>query len=207
MTPTGETYANWSTPNVRVYRQPKSALLIAIVCLVFFPLMTAAGVALPPMNPDGSFARPVLAAIVFGCFWGGWSVSSVYLPIAYLRVRLYTSDVVVRQVGVVRSRTVALAAITRAVWRGWPARGSLVLYTTDSRLVVRFGNYTDPGELAALFRAALPPQVQDRYERFESTSVPASQAFRLRRDREKRRSDALLPIVGLGLVALAFWDP
>jgi len=182
-------------------------LLIGLVGLVFFSFLIGLTVTLPQLEPDSPVAYSILFATICACVFGAGSVGSIYLLVAFQRRRLSTSDEIVRYVGVVRRKAVPLAEITRAVWGGWPVGGRLMLYTNGERLVIQFGNYTDPGDLASFFRAVLPIEVQERYERFESTCAPATEAFRRRQGREDRFFIVLLPLLGLGLVVLAFWDP
>lgn len=208
MTPTSEASASWDQPDVQVYRRPKAHLVVGVVGLVFFSFLTGAGIALPLLNPDGSFARPVVWAIICGSVGVGFTALSAYLLLAYRRTRLYAAVTAIRHVGVFRSQTVSLTEVRRAVWRGWPVGGgSVVLHAAGRRLSVHFGNYADPWQLAAFFREGLPPAVQQRYERFEAANVPDSRAFRRRQDREERWLISLLPAACLGLVALVLWDP
>jgi hypothetical protein len=189
-----------------MYRYPKLCLPVAIVGLAFSAVMIGMGVALQLLNADGSLSQAVLAIVCVGVF-GGFSLLSLYLLLAYRRDRFITSDKAIRHDGVLRSTTLPLAQIYRAVWRNWPRGGSVVLYTSYDRLAVHLGNYESAGELAAFFRESLPARVQERYERFESNFVPDSKTFHRRQDREQRLFIALMAVVVVGLVVLAYWDP
>jgi hypothetical protein len=175
--------------------------------LVFFPLATAGGIVVPLVNPDGSFARPILFAIISGLFFGGWTLLSVYMLVACRRERVYASGEAVRSVGVFRSKTVLFAEVSRAVWRCRPRGGSVVLHTAEGRLAIGFANYEGGKELAAFIRAALPTELQTNYDRYESTNVPASRVFQDRQRRDRRTAAVLQPVLGVALLALAFWDP
>jgi hypothetical protein len=182
-------------------------LVLSLFCLVFFPLVTIGGVAVTLANPDGSFARPVPFAIVWGIFFGGWSILSLYMLLACLRERLYRSSEAICSVGLFRSRTVLFADVTRAVWRCWPGGGSIVLHTEEVRLAVGFANYAGGKELADFLRKSLPDGVQVNYERYESTNAPGSAAFQRVRERNRRTAVWAGPIIGLAFIALAAWDP
>jgi hypothetical protein len=191
---------------------PKLCLPLSLFGLVLFSVGTGVAIALPWLVPDGPVSpvlsiSPGLFATISACFLGSFALLALYLLLACLRTRLTTADGVIHHVGVFRSRTLLLAEITRTVWQGWSKGGGLVLYTTDDRLVVHFGNYTNGWELAAFFRTALPAEVQERYERFEAAWVPGSEAFRHRQDREQLFFIGLLPVIALGLAVLVFWDP
>jgi hypothetical protein len=195
-----------SLPSERMYRYPKVCLPVGLLGLAFSAVMIGMGVALLLLNADGSLPQTILAIVCVGVF-GGFALLSLYLLLAYRGDRFITSDVAIRHDGVLRSTTLPLAHITRAVWRSWPRGGSVVLYTTCDRLAVHLGNYESAGELAAFFRENLPAEVQERYERFESYFVPDSKTFHRRQDREQRFFIGSMAVMGAGLVVLAFWDP
>jgi hypothetical protein len=194
-------------PEVWVYKLPKSYLVLGLFGLIFFTLATVGGVALPLVNPDGSFTRPVEFAIVAGLVFGGFTLLSIYMLVAYRRERLYVSSAGIRAVGVFRSRAALFAEVARAVWRSWPRGGSIVLHTAEGRLAIDFANYEGGKELAPFLRATLPTDVQSNYERYESTNVRASVAFQQLRERNNRTAAWMLPVCGLALIALAVWDP
>src|SRR5262249_33928900 len=194
-------------PDVRLYKLPKSYLIISLLGVVLFAAATIGGIALPLANPDGSFARPVLAAIISGLFFCCLMLLCIYLLVACLYERLYVSSAAVRIAGVFRTKTVIFAEVTRAVWRFWPRGGSIVLHTDEGRLVIGFANYEGRRELAAFIRATLPADVQTDYDRYESTNVPGSEAFQRLRERNQRTAIWMQPVCGLGLIALAIWDP
>jgi hypothetical protein len=190
-----------------VFRYRRLCWHVGLVGLVLFGLMTGAGIALSLSNADGSFRHPVLFAIVSGCVFGSCWMLSLYLLIAYRRARLGVSKATIRHDGVFRSKTMPFAEVTRAVWRGWPRGGSLVLYSSCDRLVVHFGNYANAVELAERLRATLPAEVQERYQRFESACVAASAAFNRRRYREQWFFIGSLPVLGVAVAVLVLWDP
>ena len=192
---------------VKLYSAPKRHLYLAASCLFLFLSMTVAGITLPLINPNGSFARPNLTAVFFGCFWGGWTILSIYAIIAYRKERVYTSGLAVHMDSVFHTNTLPLDEIAKVVWRGWPAGGSLVLYSSSRRVAIHFKNYENGIELAAFFRASLPDSIQTGYERFESTCVRTSRAFTNRQVREMRNSRLILPVCGALLICLSVWSP
>jgi hypothetical protein len=200
-------YAGRTKQSERVYRQRKVNWYLGLVGLVVWTCMAGTGIVMSLLNPDGSVSRPVLAAVFCGCFFGAFALLSLYLIVAYYRTSLSTSDATIRHHGVLGSKTLPVTDITRAVWRSWPRGGSLVLHTTDERLAVEFGPYEDSRDLAAFMRATLPEEVQEGYERFASTYIPASGAFARSRNREQQFFLALLPIAAVALTVLAFWNP
>jgi hypothetical protein len=149
---------------VRVFVPPRYYLLLAVVSLVFFLAAAVGSIWLALANPDGSFARPVLAAIVFGCGWGGLTLLSLVLLAAYFRMSVFTAEGVVRVNGVFRRRTVVLAEVTRARWRRWPVGGSLVLRGPAGRVALDFASYDGGQELVRVFRDNLPAEVQEGFE-------------------------------------------
>ncbi len=176
MIPRIEACGNHSDPEVRVFGYPKMARGVGLVGLIFFSALAVCGFALPLLHPE-DVHHPLLAATPSASCFGSFAVLSGYLLVASYRVRLVISKAVICRQGVVRYRTVPLAQVTRAVWRGWPVGGRLTLFTNDSRLVIHLGNYTEPWQLSSILRHTLPLEVQERYARYEAACVPASDAF------------------------------
>jgi hypothetical protein len=160
-------------------------------------------------NVDGSFPYPVPFAIVFGCFWSGWSLLGGALVLAYFRTRLFVSSQVVRETGCFRAREVQLPEVYRAVWKSWSRRGELELHDPAGKVLIHFGNFraVDQVELIQFFRERLDEDFQEGWDRFESYCVPQSMACRQRRDRDRRQAYWLMPIFGSALIALSIWDP
>jgi hypothetical protein len=194
-------------PSVRVYQPLRKYLWIGAFLLAFFLLMGITSVVVALTSADGSFARPEAAAIIFGCFWSAWVLLSIYVLAFYLRARLRISATAITTVGVFRTATVLLDEITSARWRAWPAGGSLVLRGPTGRVVIEFAAYSDGPNLVPFFREALRPEVQHGLERFEATSVPTSEGFQRRKERDRRMSYYTLPLLGGALIAYAIWDP
>jgi hypothetical protein len=181
--------------------------VLSLVCLALFPLIGVGGIALALVNPDGSFARPVLFAIFDGLLFGGWTLLSTYMLVACRWERLYVSSDAVRIVGVFRSKTALFLDITRAVWRSWPRGGSIVLHTEEGSVAIGFASYEGGKELAVFLRGTLPANVQGNFERYESTNLPESLAFQHLRERNNRTASWILPVCGMALIAIAAWDP
>jgi hypothetical protein len=191
----------------REYRLPRSYLWLGLLATPFFFGMGAFSTIAALLNVDGSFRYPLPTALIFGSFWSIWTLLGVYITLAYFRERLYVSDEAVRVVGCFRTRTVQLSRVGRAVWRAFPANGSLVLYGDGTRLVVDFGHFPAArGLLIAFFRRSLPEPIQEGWQRFESYFVPGP-AFLQRRQREGRIANLVSVGCGVGLIALSLWDP
>jgi hypothetical protein len=199
--------ATWPA-QVRVFMPPRYYLYLAIGALVLFVGATTGSVWLALPNPDGSFAHPVTAAVVFTCGYGSIALLALYLLVACFRTSVVTTEGVVRINGAFRCRTVVLAEVTRAVWRGWPAGGSLVLYGPTCRVALSFASYRGGQQLAGVFRDSLPAEVQHGFGRFEAMNAPHSAAFRRRLEKDRRIATALAPVLGAALIGYAiWWDP
>lgn len=202
-----ETNALPSSDNaaVRVFTPPKSHLWIGVASATLFLIAAVGFVAGALINPDGSFARPVTAAITFGVFYGGLTLLGVYLIVASRRMKLLTTAEAVQVVGVFRTRTFRIADVTRAVWRRWPQRGSLVVYCPAGRVPIDFASYVGGRQLSQHFREKLPLAVQERYDQFETACVPTSEAFQRRLCRERRITAPLLYITAVLMVVGFVW--
>jgi hypothetical protein len=192
---------------VRVFVPSRFHLYLAVGTLVLFLAAAVGSVWLALANPDGSFAHPMAAAVFFTCGWGGMALLSLYLLVAYFRMSVLAAEGAVRINGVFRRRTVVLPEVTRAVWRGWPAGGCLVLYGRAGRVTLRFGSYHGAQELVGIFRDNLPPEVQEGFSRFEAMNTPHSAAFRRRQEKDRQSASILAPVLGTALIACAIWDP
>ena len=153
---------------MREYRVKVANLWTGVICTSFFVLMGGASVAAALWNFDGSFARPVLAAILFGAVWGGMSLIGVWIIADYLRSRLLVSEAGVAKLGVVRSRAVEIERLEEARWRPLPRGGSLLLREGRVRLTIRFADYSagDARELIDRLREQIPRERQSGWEEF-----------------------------------------
>lgn len=186
------------------YTPPRSALYVSLACVLFFLGMAVASCWVTLAYPNGTLARPV-GGLVMGGFWATFAVLAAVEVRGSRRRRVTVSATVVRVTSAFRERTVQLADVRRAVWRSWPAGGSLVINSSAGRLTIGFWSYKGGKDLARLLRAALPPGVQAGYERFEASALPESEAFRRLHGRGAWRTQVALTIclLGLGVLFLA----
>jgi hypothetical protein len=191
------------------YRLPKFYLVLGIVCSVFFAVAGIVSSVAAFLNLDGSFLYPVPTAIVFAAFWSGFTLLGVWLILAYSRERLFVTPRLVRSTGCFSIRELQLTEVVRAAWKPILRGGGLVLYGLTGKITIHFGNFpaTEQVELIDFFRASIPQDVQERWDRFEACCVPHSPSFHKRQDRDRLRSYILMPIFGLALIALSVWDP
>lgn len=150
----------------KTYRHQRNLLSQAIMCLVFFSLVDVASVTVALLNPDGSFDRPVVSAIVFGTFWTAWVLLSLYLLVAYFRERWTLSDDGVSVQGVVWFRSLPVADVTSVRWAGYPAGGSVVLQGAGQKLVLWLSNSPkdEQTEIVEFVRSRFPLEIQTGWE-------------------------------------------
>jgi hypothetical protein len=119
-------------------------------------------------DPDVGGNRAAAAALMGGIplFMGG---VSLWLLAAYRRQSLEVRGDRLAFRGVWQSREIDLRDVSEARWRLQPSHGSLMLRSGPVRITIFFENYeaeARPG-LVRYFREALPPEVQEGWNRFE----------------------------------------
>ena len=92
-------------------------------------------------NIDGSFARPITAAWLFGIVWGMFSLLGIYLMAAYARHRLTVTETDISDQGVLRQKTISFAHLNQVTWKLIPQNGSLVMQSPTSKFKIAFANY------------------------------------------------------------------
>jgi phage shock protein PspC (stress-responsive transcriptional regulator) len=92
---------------------------------VFFAVMGVASTLAAYFNVDGSFARPKLAALIFGVFWLAFTCLAIWMLLAYYRSRLFVGANSLRQIGVLRDRQVRFSQVEQLKWRRFPQGGSV----------------------------------------------------------------------------------
>lgn len=154
----------------RCFRLGRSILYIGVACVTFFPLLGIASSAAALWNVDGSFRRPQEAALFFGAFWASCTVLGIWLIFSYVRSRRYIGPQGVREVGILRVRTVRFDQLSAARWRVVFQGGSLVLRAPDGKLTLYFASFSpaDKREMIDLLRNKIDEQIQEGWERFES---------------------------------------
>jgi hypothetical protein len=138
----------------------------AIMFLVFYSLVDVASVTVALLNPDGSFERPVLGAVIFGTFWTGWVLLSLYLLVAYFRERWTLSDDAVSRQGVIWFRSLPITEVTSVRWFGYPAGGSVVLRGAGQKLTLWLGHSPkdEQVEIVEFVRNRLPTEIQTGWQ-------------------------------------------
>ena len=151
-----------------VFRPTRDWLELGLTSAVLFALVGIVSAICAFLNVDGSFAYPVLAAVVFGSFFSFPALLGCWMVATYYRHRLVVSREFVRLNGCRGARQVQLADVTRATWNATTNGGTLQLHDADGKLKIRFGNYTysERSALIEHFRVALAHIRQEDWDRF-----------------------------------------
>lgn len=161
------------------FRQLSSHLELGVAAAVIFGLMGIFSTLAALFNIDGSFGRPILAAVVFGLFFLCASLTGCWLALSYHRHRLVLSPDAVTVVDCFCTRSLRLVTLHRAKWSTFWKGGSLVLDGSEGRIKVHFANYTyqDRGKLINFFRRAVPEGLQDGWDPFQVSCQPPQVDF------------------------------
>ena len=164
-----------SASDEKCYRPRRFYLGLSVACGVFFVAIGVTSTLAAYTNADGSFSHspllsPVQFAWIFGVFWSGWTLASIWNIVAYFRERLFLTSRSIRQVGVLRTRAIEIKDATRLKWRNWPAGGSIVVRTSSESVKIYFGNFTaiEREELIYFFREAVAYEIQENWITFEA---------------------------------------
>ena len=159
----------------RCYRVHKIYLVLGTVGVVFFGTAGLVSTLAAATNFDGSFGRPVTAAIVFGGGWFCVTLPGVWLILEYRRSRLFISADIVTKVGVFRAQTLLWSEITVAQWRANLQGGKLVLHGRAGKISIEFAAYRwgEDFKPIAFFRSRLSEQVQVGWDEFETNALSA----------------------------------
>ena len=128
--------------------------------------MGAVSVFVAATNADGSFERPLLAACIFGVFWGAFTLLGIYLWLFSRRYSLRITDDSIEQVGVFTKRRISLHKLQNAKWRNWPQGGSIKLTTSDSRLAIELGTTDSRDSLIEFLHGRIPMSIQTGWVTF-----------------------------------------
>jgi hypothetical protein len=187
------------------FRLKRELFWTGLLTLVCFLAIGGGSVVAAVLNIDGSFRRPILAAVVLDVFWSGWVMLSLLLLAAYYRSRWWVADEGLAVRGVFRSRAIALDELEGAWWRRWPAGGSLVLRDGRQRVVLDFGNLSREDREAVVrhLHEQVPLEKQHGWDRFDecrdarccgAVSGPVCFASPRGPPRAESRSEGLLPL-------------
>jgi hypothetical protein len=168
----------------RCFRLRRYYLLVGIVCGVVFVAIGIASTVAALWDIDGSFARPKLAALIFGTFWSGFTLLAAWIIAAYFRERLVFGGAAIIQHGIFGSRTLALGDVFQIKWRAWPVGGSVVVRTHSEKVVIHLDNFTkgEREELIRFLRETFAAEIQENWSRFEEvvhrSSAPGKRVSR-----------------------------
>ena len=139
---------------------------VAVCGTVFFSIFGAVCVFVAATNADGSFANPILAACVFGAFWGAFILLGIYLWLFSCKYRLEITENAIEQFGVFSHRRISTHKIQNAKWRNWPQGGSIKLRTGDSQMSIELGTSDSRELLIQFLHAEIPMSKQQGWETF-----------------------------------------
>ncbi len=183
-----------------IYRIRQSLRNLGIVCVVCFVGMAILSATVAALNIDGSFKRPILAAVVFSSAFGSFSLMGWWLLLTYHRYRLYLSSSAIRQDGAIKSYSVSILSIHEAQWRLRPKGGSIVLLYSHGQFKIEFDPFTlaDRDAIIAILRDTLPAQCHRNWNEFNERFVAASP----QRQRQQIRAEQtlLLAVLAFALV-------
>jgi hypothetical protein len=154
--------------DARSYHLRRLYLVIGVACAVFFCTVGVVSTATAYWNVDGSFARPKLAALIFALFWSGLTLLSVWIILAYFRERLFLTDVIIIQRGIIRTKTMRVEEVTHLKWRRVPVGGSIIVYTPTEKIKIEFHNFTtaERYEILVFFRTTFNREIQEDWSYF-----------------------------------------
>jgi hypothetical protein len=147
----------------KCYRLRRYYLILGVLCAIFFAAIGGFSTAAAYFNLDGSFPRPVLAAIIFAVFWSGFMLLSLWIVAAYFRERLILDSSEIVQHGVFRVRTLEVAEVCRIKWRNRPVGGSIVVRTELEKITIYLNNFTkdERKEIVLFFREIFVDEIQE----------------------------------------------
>lgn len=141
---------------------------VGLVCTVFFAVVGAVSTLAAYFNIDGSFARPKLAALIFGLFWSAFTCLGIWLLLLYYKYRLFVDDSSLRQVGTVHDSHIKVNLVDELRWRRFPKDGSVRLSGSFGVLKIELGNFNnvDREKLITFLRHAISDTKQVGWQQF-----------------------------------------
>ena len=115
----------------RLYRHSQHMLEMGLVSVVIFGLMGVGSVTAAILNVDGSFRNPILAACIFGGFWGCLCLVGLWMILIYYRHELHIDSGNVSHRGGLMTGSVCLSRLTCATWKSFT--GCLTLHDGSGR--------------------------------------------------------------------------
>ena len=141
-----------------------------VCCTLFFFAMGAFSVFIAATNADGGFANPIMAACIFGVFWGAFTLLGLYLWRFAHKYRLEITEDTIEQIGVFTQRRIPLLQIENAKWRNWPQGGSIKLIGLCERMSIELGTTGSREWLIEHLRSKLPLDRQTGWDGFIGNS-------------------------------------
>jgi hypothetical protein len=171
------------------FRLRRSYLLLGVLCTIFFAVMAVVSVlGIYFEAPVERRAAALAVGLGFAAFWLAFMALGVWVLLAYWRECLAVRDGEIDYVGVIRRKRMRVSEIASARWRCGQKAGSLVLRTTSTKLSIYFSNYEaeEQRQLIRFFREAVPPPLQQGWERFCARIVRG----RMQHARQLRKTEA-----------------
>lgn len=167
---------------------------------VLFLAFAIASVTAALLNIDGSFKRPILAAVIFGGCFSGFSLIGIAALFEYQRYRLFLSDSEIKQIGLIKSSSVKIGDIHSAEWRTHPQGGSLLINSAETQLKIRFGQFvaTDRNSMIDFLRNHISVDCQQNWDAFCERFL-ARKPERMRQQVRTRRMLSFC-LLGFGVV-------
>lgn len=146
------------------YRQQWFLLAFSVVLMPFVLTMAVKATIAAYWNVNDRFAN---ALSFSGLFWL-LTLLCLWRIAAYFRFRLYVGETTIREVGVLRTTTLPVEDVVRVVWQTLPARGSVVLRTSNAKVSIEFHNFTsqERRELLGFCRQTWDESIQEDWPRF-----------------------------------------
>lgn len=177
---------------------------VGMVCTIVFSVMGLVSVFAAYFNVDHSFARPLLAASLFGVFWSCFVLLGCWLILFSRRYHLSIDGNLVRQIGVICDRSLLLSQVNEMRWRRYPAGGSVRFATLTDVMKIDFGNFVseDRNQLISLLRDRMNDGRQIGWSEFERQFEDSPE----RKVRARRMTGLLIGVFGLHAIAfLILW--
>jgi hypothetical protein len=184
----------------RCYRMRPYFRNVGLICTVFFAVVGLVSTLVAYFNIDGSFARPKLAALIFGLFWSAFTFLGIWLLLLYYRYRLFVNDSSLRQIGVLRDSQMDMSLVDELRWRRFPKGGSVRMSGVFGVLKIELGNFSivNREELVAFLRQAISENRQIGWQQFNEQLADTPD-----KRKRSRRARILLALV-FGGHAIAF---
>ena len=157
-----------SRGEVKTYRLSNADWVTGVSLAALAFVIGVAGVLVALLNPDGSFYRPIAAALLWCILWSGFGWYGVWLVAAYRRERVYLSDDFIRvDTCCCGSRTVYLNQVTCLVWKRADLR--VVIHAPDGEVQISLERFDvrEKIELFEFFRTHFDNRPQKGWERVE----------------------------------------